>query len=544
MNWKYLTRASLLGCILTLLGCHTSPGNSDGPDASTGTDAGTDASTPDTDSEWDGGYVPLEENGNSFDPGRLSPCRFAASGGGGCDFNTFDLSACDQGSLANAGTEGEYMLTLREQGPDPDGEFYYTEAAVLTLSGDGGTSYLNGVAATEVRQGNARLFSTTTLKPDGSSLRYAAVTCEAPQAPEFTGCYTNCRNGKLLSLSTFKSERMKWRAGESEASGLELVSESHVEQGHPVDVYVTKGYAYVVAIDSMGQTGGLTVFDVSNKAAPVKVKTIHMENDSYWNAAWAKGDALYVASADRGVLLFDITHPADPKLVRNLPGGSGRVNNHTLFIEGDRLYATTNNSVSIFDVSTPLAPVELNRYAPVSEFPNSPHDMLAVGDRLYVNNAIAGYVVADVSNPSDIRTLGQFDYPGQYSHANAVGTFAGRTIAFVGGEGPFEHLRVLDVTDPANIVKIGEFQLRPTVSIHNMLLVGKKLYISWYQEGVRVLNVANPTKPTQVAYYNTWRETDPHRGQHLDGAIGIRIPGDGYIYVVDTSRGLLILREK
>ncbi|PTL79579.1 LVIVD repeat-containing protein [Vitiosangium sp. GDMCC 1.1324] len=533
MNWTRFTGASLLACALTLLGC---------PPASEPT--GPDASTPDasTGSEWDGGYVPLEETGNwSGDPGALSPCTFVpkASAGACGERTNFDISACDQASLANASTEGAYMMLSR--GGDPGGEWYYVSAVGLTLFSDGGTPLLNGEPATETREGNARFFSTLTTLPDGGTRRASLITCEAPQAPEFTGCFTYCRNGRTLSQETFKSERLKWRAGESESSGLELVSESYVAQGYPVDVYVTKGYAYVVAVDLMGKKGGLTVFDVRDKAAPVKVKTIHMDGDSYWNAAWAKGDALYVASADRGVLLFDITDPADPKLVRNLPGGSGRVNNHTLFIEGDRLYATTNNSVSIFDVSKPLEPIELNRYSP---FNQAPHDMLAVGDRLYISYGVSGFVVADVSNPNDPRMLGMFEYPEQFSHANAVGTIGGRTIAFMGGEGPGEHLRVLDVTNPANIVKIGKFQLRPTLSIHNMLLVGKKLYVAWYQEGVRVLDVSNPTQPTQVAYYNTWRETDPGRGDYFDGSIGIRIPGDGYIYVVDTSRGLIILREK
>ena len=113
----------------------------------------------------------------------------------------------------------------------------------------------------------------------------------------------------------------------------------------------------------------------------------------------------------------------------------------------------------------------------------------------------------------------------------------------MGGKGPFEHLRTLDVTEPSQMVKIGTFQLRPIVSIHNMVLVGKRLYLSWYQEGVRVLDVSNPTQPTQVAYFNTFRENDVNRGGYFDGSIGIRVPGDGYIYTVDTSRGLLILRE-
>lgn len=29
----------------------------------------------------------------------------------------------------------------------------------------------------------------------------------------------------------------------------------------------------------------------------------------------------------------------------------------------------------------------------------------------------------------------------------------------------------------------------------------------------------------------------------LEGAIGIRVPGDGHVYVVDTARGLLIFNE-
>ncbi|CAM4516388.1 LVIVD repeat-containing protein [Myxococcus xanthus] len=86
--------------------------------------------------------------------------------------------------------------------------------------------------------------------------------------------------------------------------------------------------------------------------------------------------------------------------------------------------------------------------------------------------------------------------------------------------------------------------MRYSTSIHNMILKGERLYVAWYHEGVRVLDVANPTQPRQVAHFNTFRETDPHRADGaFEGAIGIRVPGDGYVYVVDTSRGLLIFNE-
>ena len=125
-----------------------------------------------------------------------------------------------------------------------------------------------------------------------------------------------------------------------------------------------------------------------------------------------------------------------------------------------------------------------------------------------------------------------------------MGTIGGRTIAFEGGENYDAHLRVLDVTDPSNVVRLAEWRLRSQASIHNMVLVGTRLYIAWYHEGVRVLDVSKPEEPRQLAYFNTFRETDFERGYSFyEGAIGMRVPGDGYVYVVDTSRGLLIFRE-
>jgi len=87
--------------------------------------------------------------------------------------------------------------------------------------------------------------------------------------------------------------------------------------------------------------------------------------------------------------------------------------------------------------------------------------------------------------------------------------------------------------------------MRPQTSIHNMVLVGKRLYVAWYAEGLRVFDVSNPTQPRQVAYYNTFRDSEPgHVPSPFVSAFGVRVPGDGHVYVADGSRGLLILREE
>jgi len=106
-----------------------------------------------------------------------------------------------------------------------------------------------------------------------------------------------------------------------------------------------------------------------------------------------------------------------------------------------------------------------------------------------------------------------------------VGTFAGHTLAFEGAEFTASHVRVLDVTHPERIVKIGEFRMRPVTSVHNMLLVGKRLYVAWYMEGVRVLDVSNPTRPRQVAHFHTFQEDHPDATDIIfQGTYGIRVP--------------------
>ncbi|MFP2905336.1 LVIVD repeat-containing protein [Pyxidicoccus sp. 3LFB2] len=532
--WMYLLASALF------LGCESSPPSSEPPDAS------TDAGPPDAGVVWDGTATPLEELGDLPDTGRLAACGIITDGGVSerCgDLGTFDLSRCDRDSLASVTPGGHYNQTLRTEA---NGTLF---GGSVIFSGDGGLGLLNGSPLTEVQQ-DARtlLFSERVTLADGGTVRRAYAACESSGGADFTGCFATCTNGRVTGRgSTFRATRLTWRAGEGESAGLQLVSERRVNLGWPVDVYVTRGHAYVVSIDNRNGAGagGLSVFNVEDKTAPVLEKVVALGNDSNWNGVWARGDALYVASDKQGVLLFDISEPANPRFVRNLPGEA--INAHTVFADGDRLYsATTHGSgVLIFDISTPTAPVLLNRYLAPSPHPFPyPHDMFARGGQLYVSHGYAGYVVADASNPSDIRTLGTYTFRNQYSHATAVGTFAGRTIAFEGGENADAHLRVLDITDPAHIVKIGEFRLRSDISIHNMVLVGSRLYLAWYQEGVRVLDVSNPTRPTQVAYFNTYRESDPGRSDFLDGASGIRVPGDGYLYVVDKSRGLLILREE
>lgn len=511
--------------------------------------------SPDAGYEWDGTYVPLEEKGDNIDTGPFASCPIITATDAGTPIEcgspeSFNLSACNQGTLSQLSPSGVYSLLTRSS----SSEFFGYGFGYFKVSATGGPEHANTYPLVQKQvEGSSFYVAGKRTLTDGGTTLWAYAGCQAQNSQRFSGCYQTCTNGGARrSSGSFDGVRLQ-RINEPETSNISLVSERRVELGIPVDVYVTKNHAYVVSL-SLGRNnpnpvGGLTVFDVTDKANPVFRKTVTLAGDVYWNAVWAKGDALYVGSGNHGVLIFDITDPADPKMVRGVPGDTFDV--HTLSVDGDRLYAQAAgaNQVLIFDVSKPLDPVLLTRYTVPADGNGLgyPHDSFAYQDRLYINQMGQGYYVLDVGDPANPKPLGSYTYDAEIynpTHANAVGTFGGRTIAFEGGENVNAHLRVLDVTDPAHIVKIGEYALRPQTSIHNMVLVGKRLYVAWYVEGLRVLDVSNPTQPQEIAYANTYRDSDESNSDGLfAGAIGIRVPGDGYVYVVDMTRGLLIFRE-
>ncbi|MFP2926787.1 LVIVD repeat-containing protein [Pyxidicoccus sp. 3LG] len=559
------------GLLLALQGCDDSPvplptfdastvEDSGTPDAGTVEDSGTpdagevDSGTPDasTDVPWDGGYTVLPERGNWMDRGSYAPCTFDASGDPATvacdDLSRYDLSQCDPAALAGLEPHGIYLADLRTERRLADGGTRVTPSFTsFKLVSDGGTDTLGGAPVVLRNTDGGTFFVVGKLSnPIIGTIETALVGCKVPSPGIITGCFARCLDGRFGGTGTFEAHRPAVHPGEAESSGgLELISEARVLLGEPADVYVTKNHAYVVSFGRFGLDGGLTVFDITDRRFPILKTAISIPGDNYWNGVWAKGDALYVASIASGTIVFDITNPAAPEFLRGLP--SGPEGTHTVLVDGDRLYAMSlNGATYVYDVSSPLAPVLLQTIALSEELSSGgPHDAFAYEGRLYVSNGFGGYSVMDVTDLENVRHLGQFVHGGQaYAHTSAVGTFAGRTIAFEGGETNGAHLRVLDVTDPANIVKIGEHRRRPVTSIHNMILKGNRLYIAWYQEGLRVLDVSNPTRPRPVAHYHTFRETDPERTDNIyEGAFGVRVPGDGSVYVVDSARGLLILDE-
>jgi hypothetical protein len=524
-----------------------------------------------------------QDEGDFTDNGPLAACKVLGKLGeysSDCGEATdFDLSDCEQ-EFFETPRSGFWNMQVRRE--LADGSIFY-EMGNLSLGHDDRPAFVNRrqFSDTGTVTFRDREFLLVGHDDYGRRAGHVLAGCKARGADVIEGCFVFCNNGYRTRVGTFSARRIEEVTGEKAQRNLRLVSETRVAEGAapdvdtlapvtPVDVYVAKGHAYVVSLQA-----GLFVYDVRDAAHPTLTAwpTYWAGNDTdgwelvegdsdligtNWNGVWAKGDALYVATYSEGVRLFDIRDAAHPRFVRDLspnPVGCSKrecqTEVHTVFVDGDLLYAMKVNAPSevlVYDVHEPLSPVLVNRFSTTQGVTRSSfiHDAFAFEGRLYANYWDAGLVVADASNVSGgLTELGRYSYPQAQSHASAVGRIKDRVIAFEGGEQWGAHLRVLDVTDPANIRRIGEYKLAPHVSIHNLQLQGERLYIAYYQRGVRVLDVSNPEDPQEVGSFATWRESDTANGSSpYEGAIGIRVPGDGFIYAIDRARGLLILQEE
>jgi hypothetical protein len=284
---------------------------------------------------------------------------------------------------------------------------------------------------------------------------------------------------------------------------------------------------------------------VSNPAAPRAVA--HLDepaNDLRVVHVGAQTFAYLAMFGEDVTRSIDVTDPAAPVVA-----GSIATYSHSLQVADGKLYlANYTGSIPVFDIAAnPALPVLVGEI-PVDD-QGAIHDLTVDGTRVFANNTTKGFVAVDISAgmaaPVQLQSA-----PSSYSHASWVGTTGTTRLVLHGDEGMTgtsdggAYLTVMG-GDPSVssffMKELGRYQSRPEVGIHNFEMHGDKVYIAYYQDGVRIVDVSTPAKPTEVAHFNTL-DYETAVGAPFEGALGIRLV-DGLIYVADSNRGLIILRE-
>lgn len=289
----------------------------------------------------------------------------------------------------------------------------------------------------------------------------------------------------------------------------------NVEMIDSVHINGTEGcWGYV---DSVGNeyalicaSNRLEIWNVTRPESAVLVKTIPAAGSDLKQVRTLSHYAFAVNQGNAGLQVIDLQNPSIAATVNNYQTLSMQGGAHTVHIDGQYAYLGMNGnspySWRIIDIQDPLNLVEVGRYMTTNTggFSQS-HDSYVKGNIAYIAFLGGGFSIVDIRTKSLPAKISDVSYPDAFTH-NCWTTEDGQYL-FTTDEQPGGHLRVWDVRHPENpdsLRQVAEWMPSGITSIiHNVQVKGDYAYISYYADGVVILDIEDPTQPIEVGHYDT-----------------------------------------
>lgn len=268
----------------------------------------------------------------------------------------------------------------------------------------------------------------------------------------------------------------------------------------------------------------------------------------------ARDGILYAATTSLGILIYDVTDPTAPTHLGSYArwsevAGENFFNIHNIFLgpTGNTIYAINDShprtDLRLIDVSDPTFPSESGRFTieHARSTLEGAHDVNVIeynGHLIAFLDALAsGLYILDVTDPADIRVHSRTAWLDTFSHSGWPYEVDGRLIYVHADEGHDESLILFDVTSFVP-KRLSQFQTRPGTSGHNIQVVGTTAFVAYYIDGLRVLDLSDPTDPREIAHFDTVASEDER--DLVQGAWGIHVV-DGIAYISDRETGIYAL---
>jgi hypothetical protein len=290
-----------------------------------------------------------------------------------------------------------------------------------------------------------------------------------------------------------------------------------------------------------------------------------------------------------GIDIWDVTNPRSPEHLAFWPvssvlpaeGGAGGVHELHLFQRGNRAYVTAAAIFSEFfpnpgggdfrlvDVTDPQHPVQVGDWGAFKDgglVPEPGQDFFGhsatvdhTGRTAIVSYWDAGAIFLDISNPAEPTFIGRTIYPaGSDGDTHSIWLARGGNLLLTADEdfdpesgGTWGFLRLWNVKNPTAPVEVGRFgtanALAPPrtpegdfaccFSIHNPFVRGSTAYISWYSDGIRVVDISQPSAPREIASFVPDYEFPFVWGVYVDRDLIFASDFDIGLYILKHTRG-------
>jgi choice-of-anchor B domain-containing protein len=159
---------------------------------------------------------------------------------------------------------------------------------------------------------------------------------------------------------------------------------------------------------------------------------------------------------------------------------------------------STTSGVHFLDVSNPEVPVEIGLYDP----PYYIHDAHVHGDLLFASALSVGLDIVDISDKSSPVMIGQIDHSSQFTHS--AWTTEDLSHIVVTDEIDGLPSRIWNIEDLQNPVEVAQYSANLASLVHNPYILGNLVFLSHNTEGIRVVDIADPSLPVEVGFYDTY----------------------------------------
>ncbi|MEQ9398454.1 MAG: Ig-like domain-containing protein [Longimicrobiales bacterium] len=483
-----------------------------------------------------------------------------------------DVAGIDAGGLVFARTAGQTRLTVRTA----DGAA--STSVTVDVAPGQGLRYAITPEQTRVRTGDVVRLRVQATR-DGSQ----AVAAFPGWSVSGSGAQVENDGGEGVFVAEDPGTyRVTARMGENAvvSSVIRVADRGHdaelvqigrgpIGDHHSGDVWVFEGvdgrdYAYIGTFFY----DWMKVWDVTDPGAPVLTDSLQLDARRINDVKIHDNNRLGIVTREgassrrNGMVLLDLSEPAHPTILseytETLTGG---VHNVWIVSDLDLVYAVHNGTraVHVIDISDPTAPTEVGRWG-IDNEQRSLHDVIVQDGYAYVSYWDDGVVTLDVGagthggTPTDPAFVSRFKYPIGNTHVawrHGKYLFVGDEIFPAGWDAdkPIEargYIHVLDMTDIDNPVEVAKYEV-PEAGAHNVWAEGDRLYVGYYQAGLRVLDISGELRGDlyeqgrEIAVIKTTDENTTTPNWSMTWGAQIY---KGKIYTSDLNSGLWIAELK
>ncbi len=286
----------------------------------------------------------------------------------------------------------------------------------------------------------------------------------------------------------------------------------------------------------IGVSSGTAFVEITDPGKPTLV-SFHAGPSSLWRElkAISAGYAYVVSEGGSGIQVFDLTQIDNGIVthVTDVTTGGCTTSTHTISVNEDTGYLYRNGGgcgscggaeqgLVIYSLADPTNPSFVTTWNP--KYVHDSQIVIWTRPGPYLGKELAfcatddvcnggnpSVTILDVTNKAAITTVKTLAYTNSgFSHQ-----------CWLSGDQRYLYhddelddsiapsvTRIFDVSDPANAFFVGSFTSGATSIDHNLYVHGDRVYESNYTSGLRIFDNTNPTAPVQIAWFDTYPDSD------------------------------------